>query len=192
MKDIDNVSREIAIMEYPMEEEKIDPDVLANASLSAMQFRQEGREREAAATEHEEEPVDKYEVKRSEPLETALRVSNLSKTVTEDDLRELFSRYGSVQKVSLPRQVTPTGAKEVRGFAYITYLSRSDAERAMEALDGKGFDHLILKLEWAKPPSASGPHSGGLSSGYVSGYGQKLAQDTKEKVVFTSHGSSNS
>jgi len=121
-----------------------------------------------------------------------IRVSNLTKAVTEEDLRDLFSPFGRIHRVSLPKieRKTDDGhiIKEPKGFAYIAYVHKSDAERAMEKLQGHGYDHLILKLEWAKPPKeGGGPPSGGLSSSYVSGYGQKLAQDTKEQVSYASN-----
>ena len=50
---------------------------------------------------------------------------------------------------------------------------------------------MILKIEWAKPsapkPDAGGGGEGGLSSGYTSGYGKALAQDTKERVSYASN-----
>jgi len=59
----------------------------------------------------------------------------------------------------------------------------------MDALQGHGFDHLILKIEWAKPsaPKPEGDGGGGLSSGFTSGYGKALAQDTKERVSYASN-----
>lgn len=124
--------------------------------------------------------------------ENTIRVSNLTKAVTEEDLRALFQRFGSIHRVSLPRverkDEKGNTFKEPRGFAYIAFARKEDAERAMERLQGHGYDHLILKLEWAKPPSADGPPGGGgLSGGYVSGYGTKLAQETKEQVSYASN-----
>mmetsp|Transcript_14318 Transcript_14318/g.21440 ORF Transcript_14318/g.21440 Transcript_14318/m.21440 type:complete len:312 (-) Transcript_14318:103-1038(-) len=124
--------------------------------------------------------------------ENTIRVSNLTKAVTEEDLRDLFQRFGNIHRVSLPRVERKDEAgnvyKEPRGFAYVAFARRDDAERAMERLQGHGYDHLILKLEWAKPPSADGPPGGGgLSGGFVSGYGQKLAQETKEQVSYASN-----
>jgi hypothetical protein len=123
--------------------------------------------------------------------ENTLRVSNLTKAVTEEDLRTLFQRFGQIHRVSLPRAERKDEHgnifKEPRGFAYIAFVRKEDAERALERLQGHGYDHLILKLEWAKPPSADGPPSGGLQGGYVSGYGTKLAQDTKEQVLYASN-----
>lgn len=122
--------------------------------------------------------------------ENTLRVSNLTKRVTEDDLRELFEHYGRVFRVSLPRVEKKDESgnifKEPRGFAYIAFTTRHDAEVAMDKLQGYGYDHLILKLEWAKPPSADGG-GGADRPQFRSGYGEKLAQETKEQVSFASN-----
>jgi translation initiation factor 3 subunit G len=123
--------------------------------------------------------------------DTVIRVSNLTKSVTEDDLRDLFEPFGKVQKVKLPRATIFEGGREVgkepKGFAYITFYRCEDAEVAFDKLQNYGYDHLILRLEWAKPAAEmpGGFRDGGLSGGFVSGYGQKLAQDTKEKVMYT-------
>lgn len=124
--------------------------------------------------------------------ECTLRVSNLSKAATEDDLRELFCRYGRVLRVSLPKVERKDERgniyKEPKGFCYIAFAERADAEVAMNALQGHGYDHLILKIEWAKAPSGDGGGGGGGGGGgFRSGYGEKLAQDTKEKVSFASN-----
>lgn len=129
---------------------------------------------------------------KSRDHENTLRVSNLTKRVTEEDLRELFDGMGHIHRVSLPRVERKDEYgnvfKEPRGFAYVAFSRKEDAARAMDRLQGHGYDHLILKLEWAKPPSADGPPGGGgLSSGYVSGYGQKLAQESKEQALYASN-----
>ena len=83
--------------------------------------------------------------------------------------------------------------KEPRGFAYIAFQRNEDAGKAIEALQGYGYDHLIIKLEWAKPTkpgdAASGPGGNGLGGNFMSGYGTKLAQDTTQAVTYHSHGS---
>ena len=40
---------------------------------------------------------------------------------------------------------------ESRGFAFINFLHRDDAQRAIDKLDGHGYDSLILRVEWAQP-----------------------------------------
>lgn len=45
-----------------------------------------------------------------------------------------------------------------RGFAFVSFYQKTDAESAMNSLQGYGYDHLILKLEWAKPSLVSREH----------------------------------
>jgi translation initiation factor 3 subunit G len=40
---------------------------------------------------------------------------------------------------------------ESRGFAFINFVNRDDAQRAIDKLDGYGYDNLILRVEWAAP-----------------------------------------
>ena len=37
------------------------------------------------------------------------------------------------------------------GFAYVSFVHRDEAARAMAAIDGYGYDNLILHVEWARP-----------------------------------------
>ena len=120
--------------------------------------------------------------------DNTIRVSNLTKAVTEDDLRDLFERFGRIFRISLPRVEKKDEQgnifKESRGFAYVAYYDRNHAEKAIEALNGYGYDHLILKLEWAKPPAKD---TSGAAPQHRSGYGQKLAQETTEQVLYASN-----
>jgi translation initiation factor 3 subunit G len=77
-----------------------------------------------------------------------LRVTNLSESVTEDNLKTLFNRFGSLQRVFLVKDKT---TKVSKGFAFVSYLHRADAEKAMSKVHGMGHDHLILQVEWARP-----------------------------------------
>jgi len=124
-----------------------------------------------------------------------LRVANLSKSVTEQDLDILFSRFGAVSRISLPKVERYDAdenkmVKEPRGFAYIAFEKHFEAEAALNALNGHGYDHLILKLEWAKPPKESNAGSSRVSGNFMSGYGQQLAQDgnTENASYFSSRG----
>jgi len=111
-----------------------------------------------------------------------IRVTNISEDTTEADLQELFSNFGRISRVYLAKDKETL---QSRGFAFVSFIHRDDAARAMEKLQGYGYDHLILKLEWARPSAPRDPGSEGTQ--FRSGYGKALAQDTKEKVSYASN-----
>lgn len=78
---------------------------------------------------------------------TTLRVSNLSEDCTDDDLRAVFSRYGMITRIYLARD---RETQIPKGFAYVTFESRDEAERAKTGAIGVGLDHLIWSIEWAR------------------------------------------
>jgi len=76
-----------------------------------------------------------------------LRVTNVSEIAEEQDLRDMFSRFGHVTRVFLAKDRETGRAK---GFAFVSYADRMDAAKACEKMDGYGFGHLILRVEFAK------------------------------------------
>merc|ERR1719484_460938 len=116
--------------------------------------------------------------------QASLRVTNISEDTCEADLQVLFAPYGRIASIYLAKDRETMVS---RGFAFVSYIHRQDAERAMAALQGHGYDHLILKIEWAKPSVPKPDAEGGLSGGFTSGYGKALAQDTKERVSYASN-----
>ena len=75
-----------------------------------------------------------------------LRVTNLSEDVTDDDLRDLFGRFGRISRVFLAKD---RDTNRTKGFAFVSFHERADAVRAMEKLDKKGYDNLIIRVEFA-------------------------------------------
>lgn len=114
--------------------------------------------------------------------QNTIRVTNISEDTTEADLQELFQPFGRISRVYLAKDKE---TMQSRGFAFVSFVHREDAARAMDKLQGHGYDHLILKLEWARPSAPKDPASGGTA--FRSGYGKALAQDTKEKVSYASN-----
>lgn len=119
--------------------------------------------------------------RRTDDLNT-IRVTNISETTTEADLQDLFKPFGRISRVYLAKDKETL---QSRGFAFVSFVNKDDAARAMEKLQGHGYDHLILKLEWARPNTPKDPATSGNE--YRSGYGKALAQDTKEKVSYASN-----
>jgi len=77
-----------------------------------------------------------------------VRVTNLSESTRESDLEDLFRPFGSLSRTFLAKD-KQTGLS--KGFAFISFHRQESAEQAIEALNGFGYDHLILKVEWSKP-----------------------------------------
>lgn len=77
----------------------------------------------------------------------AIRISNLSPNTSDHDLEELVKPFGAINKLYLAKEKF-TGL--CRGFAYIHFKSKEDAHGAITALNGYGYDHLILKVDWSK------------------------------------------
>lgn len=107
-----------------------------------------------------------------------LRVTNISLDTRDSDLQELFRAFGPISRVYLAKD---RETMQSRGFAFINFVYRDDAQRALNELQGFGYDHLILKLEWAKPsnkPAASATQDeGSKGTTYRSGYGKALPQN---------------
>jgi len=114
--------------------------------------------------------------------QNTIRVTNISEDTTEADLQDLFQPFARISRVYLAKDKE---TMQSRGFAFVSFVHREDAARAMDKLQGHGYDHLILKLEWARPSAPKDPASSGTQ--FRSGYGQALAQDTKEKVTYASN-----
>jgi len=95
-------------------------------------------------------PTGSSDDSRSRRDETAtIRVTNLSEDTKESDLSELFRPFGQISRIYLAKDKITALSK---GFAFINFVYRDDAAKAIEKLSGKfGYDHLILHLEWAKP-----------------------------------------
>lgn len=119
--------------------------------------------------------------RRTDDLNT-IRVTNISENTTEADLQDLFKPFGRISRVYLAKDKETL---QSRGFAFVSFVNKDDAAKAMEKLQGFGYDHLILKLEWARPNTPKDPASSGTE--FRSGYGKALAQDTKAKVSYASN-----
>jgi len=77
-----------------------------------------------------------------------LRVTNVSEDAAEDDLRDLFSRFGRVARVFIGKD-RDTGIG--KGFAFVSFEDRANAQKALEKMNGYGYDSLILSVQWSQP-----------------------------------------
>ena len=78
----------------------------------------------------------------------SIYVGNLSYSVTEQDLTNVFSEYGTVQRVHLPAD-RETGRP--RGFGFVEMSTDAEEDAAITALDGAEWMGRDLKVNKAKP-----------------------------------------
>ena len=98
----------------------------------------------------------------SEQMSTKLFVGNLSFNTTENDLQDLFAAYGPVQQVDM---IMDRMTGRPRGFGFVTMENKEDAQKAVEALNGKNLDGRDLTVNEARPredrPGGGGGGGGG-------------------------------
>jgi cold-inducible RNA-binding protein len=95
-----------------------------------------------------------------------LYVGNMAFSTTEDQLREVFSQYGTVTKVQL---IMDRETGRPRGFAFVEMSDGGD--QAIAALNGTQLDGRNLTVNEAKPREDRGGGGGGGRGGYGGGGG---------------------
>jgi RNA recognition motif-containing protein len=85
-----------------------------------------------------------------------LYVGNLSYSVNDSSLRDLFSQFGNVESA---RVISDRDSGQSKGFGFVE-MADSDAQKAMGALNGKDHDGRALKVNEAKPQENRGGGGG--------------------------------
>lgn len=86
-----------------------------------------------------------------------LFVSGIAPRMNEDELEELFSKYGKVDKVQI--MVDPH-TRESRGFGFVQMASAEEADAAKEALTGEEKYGRVMSIEKARRGRARTPTPG--------------------------------
>jgi RNA recognition motif-containing protein len=77
-------------------------------------------------------------------------VGNLSYDTTEEELEKAFSAFGTVASVSIVKDKF-TG--QSRGFAFVEMPDNTQAQAAIDGLNGKELSGRILNINEARPRS---------------------------------------
>ena len=75
-------------------------------------------------------------------------VGNISYNSSEDDLSDLFGRYGEVVDV---RIITDRDSGRSKGFGFVEMSDDDQAKEAIEALDSKDFMGRDIRVNEARP-----------------------------------------
>ena len=95
-------------------------------------------------------------------MDTKLYVGNLSYSVTEDELRELFAQAGGVTSVAVIKD-RDTG--QSKGFAFVEFGTQADAQKAISRFNGQKLGERTLTVNLARPKEERS-RSGGFGGGY--------------------------
>lgn len=98
--------------------------------------------------------------------EKKLYVGNLSYSMTEQDLRDLFSQAGEIQDVML---IVDRDTRRSKGFGFVEFVTDSDAQKAIEMFHDQEYQGRRLTVNVARPREDRG--GGGGRSGGGGGYG---------------------
>jgi cold-inducible RNA-binding protein len=91
-------------------------------------------------------------------LSKKLYIGNLPFTSTEEELRSVFERHGSVDSVAV---ITDRETGRPRGFAFVEMSEQSAASDAIRALDGTDLGGRSIKVNEAQDRQRGGGGGGG-------------------------------
>jgi cold-inducible RNA-binding protein len=94
-------------------------------------------------------------------MSNKLFVGNLSFNTTENDLHDAFAAHGTVLETNL---MMDKMSGRPRGFAFVTMSSPEEAQKAIEAMNGKSVDGRALTVNVARPREER-PGGGGGGGG---------------------------
>lgn len=109
------------------------------------------------------------------PSNTNLIVNYLPQTMTQEEIRALFSSIGEVESCKLIRD-KPTG--QSLGYGFVNYKNPADAEKAINTLNGLRLQNKLIKVSLARP-SCESIKGANL---YISGLPKSLTQLDLEKM----------
>ena len=95
-----------------------------------------------------------------------LYVGNLPYSATEETLRETFSKCGDVDSTTM---ITDRDTGQSKGFGFVEMSRDSEAQKAIQELNGSTLDGREIKVNEAKPKA---PRRGG-GGGYGGGGGNR-------------------
>ncbi len=85
-------------------------------------------------------------------------VGNMSRDVSEDDLREAFEAFGQVTSVNI---IKDKFSGEPRGFGFVEIQAKAEAQAAIEGMNGKELKGRTLNVNEARPRTEGGGRGGG-------------------------------
>jgi RNA recognition motif-containing protein len=86
-------------------------------------------------------------------MDVMLYVGNLSKSTTEDELKNLFSLVGEVTSLKIMKDGV---SGESKAYGFLTMSAESEADHAVSKFNAYSFNDHELKVSLAKPRAQRG------------------------------------
>lgn len=128
---VENISKQMGVKKSEILDRESD-NMAVRVALGEAELIKQTRE------DLEKEGID-FDVKNARS-KTMILVKNLPKNTEENEITNLFSEYGNLGRVIIPRSKT---------IALVEFLEQNDAKSAFRSLAYKSFKHIPLYLEWA-------------------------------------------
>jgi RNA recognition motif-containing protein len=80
---------------------------------------------------------------------TVLLVNNVSRNLSKAHLQEIFSQYGPLKGVYIPKD---EDTKFFKNYAYLEYVNKVDAEKACDYMGEGQIDGLKIRITILHPP----------------------------------------
>lgn len=90
-------------------------------------------------------------------MSARLFVGNLSFRTTENELQDAFAAFGTVLEANL---MLDRATGRPRGFAFVTMSTAEEAQKAVEAMNGKELGGRVLTVNIARPREERPPGGG--------------------------------
>ena len=95
-------------------------------------------------------------------MSAKLFVGNLAFSITENDLQDAFAAHGTVLEANL---MMDRATGRPRGFGFVTMSTPEEAQKAIEAMNGKELGGRALTVNIARPREERPAGGGGRGYG---------------------------
>jgi len=95
-------------------------------------------------------------------------VGNLSRDVTDDELRQAFEAFGEVTSATV---IKDKFSGQSRGFGFVEMAGKAEAEAAIQGMNGKDLKGRTLNVNVARPRTEGGDRREGGGRGGRGGGG---------------------
>ncbi|KAK9469324.1 hypothetical protein V1512DRAFT_5313 [Lipomyces arxii] len=115
-------------------------------------------DRRSASPVQDERPAEvDYRLEEAANPGDNLFVTGLSVRVSEDMLRDVFAKYGEVEKCEIMKD---PHSRESRGFGFVKFVDAGEADAAREGLQGFELEGKLLSVQVAKRNRPRSPTPG--------------------------------